>query len=84
LALRFAGRDGARGVQRFEAAPWDQGILGVPLLQTAIGALECVLHHHHQIVGTHGLFVGRIVATHGGQGSPLINFQGELRTVPRG
>jgi flavin reductase (DIM6/NTAB) family NADH-FMN oxidoreductase RutF len=82
LALRFAGRDGIKGVERFEAATWEQGILDVPLLGSAIGALECVLHHHH-VVGTHGLFVGRIVATRGGKGDPLVNFQGALRALPQ-
>jgi flavin reductase len=82
LALRFAGRDGAKGADRFEIGPWDQGVLGVPLLRTAISALECVLHGH-QMVGTHGLFIGRIVATHRGDGTPLVNFQGELRTLPQ-
>ena len=51
LALRFAGRDGAKGDARFTTAAWDEGILGVPLLQSAIGVFECVLHHH-QMVGT--------------------------------
>jgi flavin reductase len=83
LALRFAGRDGVNGFQRFHAAPWKEGVLGVPILQTAISSLECVLHHHY-VVGTHGLFIGRIVATRGGEGSPLVNFQGALRTLPRG
>jgi flavin reductase len=82
LALRFAGRDGVKGVKRFETAAWEQGILDVPLLRSAIGALECVLHCH-QVVGTHGLLVGRIVATRGGEGHPLVNFQGELRTFPQ-
>ena len=27
LALRFAGRDGVKGVKRFETAVWEQGIL---------------------------------------------------------
>ena len=81
LALRFAGRDGVKGIRRFETEAWEQGMLDVPLLRSAIGALECVLHHH-QVVGTHGLFIGRIVATRGGQGGPLVNFQGALRTLP--
>ena len=81
VALRFAGRDGVKGVSRFETAAWEQGILDVPLLRSAIGTLECVLHHH-QVVGTHGLFVGRIVATREGKGGPLVNFQGALRTLP--
>jgi flavin reductase (DIM6/NTAB) family NADH-FMN oxidoreductase RutF len=81
LALRFAGRDGAKGIQRFETAPWDQGLLGAPVLRDAIAALECTLYQH-QAVGTHGIFIGRIVATRGGDGDPLVNFQGALRTLP--
>jgi flavin reductase (DIM6/NTAB) family NADH-FMN oxidoreductase RutF len=81
LALRFAGKDGAKGADRFETAPWDRGIIDAPVLRTAIGALECVLHHHQE-VGTHGLFIGRIVATRGGDGNPLLNYRGELRPLP--
>ncbi|NYG43610.1 flavin reductase [Bradyrhizobium sp. IAR9] len=80
LALRFAG--GAKGIDRFATSPWVQGVLDVPLLEPAIGVLECVLHHH-QMVGTHGLFIGRIVATRGGDGDPLVNFQGALRALPQ-
>jgi flavin reductase (DIM6/NTAB) family NADH-FMN oxidoreductase RutF len=82
LALRFAGRDGAKGADRFEMGSWDQGLLGVPVLRAAISALECVLQSH-QTVGTHGLFIGRIVATRGGEGTALVNFQGELRSLSR-
>ncbi|WP_284272524.1 flavin reductase family protein [Bradyrhizobium iriomotense] len=81
IALRFAGRDGSKGIQRFDTAPWDQGTLDVPLLQSAICALECVLHHY-EVVGTHGMFIGRTVAVRPGDGSPLINCRGELRTLP--
>ncbi|WP_024519962.1 flavin reductase family protein [Bradyrhizobium sp. Tv2a-2] len=80
LALRFAGRDGAKGAQRFDTAPWNQGVIDVPILQSAAYALECVLHRHHR-VGTHGIFIGRIVATRAGQGNPLVNFRGELRAL---
>ncbi|UPK05873.1 flavin reductase family protein [Bradyrhizobium sp. 170] len=80
LALRFAGRHGANGVHRFDTAPWDQGVLDVPVLQSAVCVLECVLHHH-QIIGTHGIFIGRVVATRAAQGNPLISFRGELRTL---
>jgi flavin reductase len=82
LALRFAGRDGAKGANRFATAPWDQGRLDVPVLRDAIGWLECVLYQH-QAVGTHGIFIGRIVATREGDGDPLVNFQGALRALPQ-
>ncbi|MGV7215795.1 flavin reductase family protein [Bradyrhizobium sp. UFLA05-112] len=81
IALRFAGRDGSQGLQRFDTATWDQGILDVPLLQGAICALECLLHHY-QVIGTHGLFIGRTVAVRPGDGNPLINCRGKLRTLP--
>jgi flavin reductase len=83
LALRFAGRGGVKGAGRFETEAWDQGMLHVPVLRTSICALECVLHRH-QVIGTHGLFIGRIVATREGKGAPLVNFDGELRSLSAG
>ena len=80
LALLFAGQGGVKGVDRFETEAWDQGVLDVPVLRTSICALECVLHQH-QVVGTHGLFIGRIVATRDGNGAPLVNFHGEMRSL---
>lgn len=80
LARRFAGYDGIAGVARFEGAPWDRGLTGAPLLATSICAIECVLHQHH-VVGSHGIFIGRIVATQSSAGGPVVNFQGELRNV---
>ncbi|MFB9263081.1 flavin reductase family protein [Bradyrhizobium erythrophlei] len=83
LALRFGGRDGAKGVHRFDTDSWTQGALDVPLLQGAVCTLECVLHDH-KVIGTHTIFVGRIVATRAGHGDPLINFRGALRPLPHG
>ena len=80
LARRFAGAGGIAGADRFESAPWDQGLTGAPLLATAICGIDCVLHQHH-VVGSHGLFIGRIVATQSRSGAPIVNFQGELRNV---
>jgi flavin reductase (DIM6/NTAB) family NADH-FMN oxidoreductase RutF len=82
LARHFAGLDGVGGADRFRNGPWSEGVTGAPLLDTAICVIDCVLQQH-QIVGSHGIFIGRIVATrqrHGG--SPVINFQGELRALP--
>lgn len=82
LARHFAGLDGVSGADRFRNAPWSEGLTGAPLLDTAICAIDCVLQQH-QIVGSHGIFIGRIVATRQlGAGNPVINFQGELRTLP--
>ncbi|MBB4263062.1 flavin reductase family protein [Bradyrhizobium sp. CIR3A] len=80
LALRFGGREGAKGVQRFDTAPWNQGVLDVPLLPNAFCALECVLYDH-KVLGTHTIFIGRVIAAREGHGNPLINFRGALRTL---
>ncbi|MGY4319636.1 flavin reductase family protein [Bradyrhizobium sp. JR3.5] len=81
LALSFGGQEAAKGVHRFNTAPWDQGVLDVPLLANAFCALECVLYDH-KMIGTHTIFIGRIVAARAGHGNPLINFQGALRPLP--
>jgi flavin reductase (DIM6/NTAB) family NADH-FMN oxidoreductase RutF len=82
LARHFAGLGGVSGADRFMNAPWSEGVTGAPLLDTAICAIDCVLHQH-QIVGSHGIFIGRIVATRLlCAGNPVINFQGELRSLP--
>jgi flavin reductase (DIM6/NTAB) family NADH-FMN oxidoreductase RutF len=80
LARRFAGHGGVSGVDRFEDAPWQQGLTGAPLLATALCAIDCELHQH-QIVGSHGIFIGRIVATQSRAGHPIVNFQGDLRNL---
>ncbi|UFW51414.1 MULTISPECIES: flavin reductase family protein [Bradyrhizobium] len=80
LALRFGGREGAKGVHRFDTGAWDQGALDVPLLPNAFCALECVLYDH-KLLGTHTVFIGRIIATRQSDGNPLINFRGALRTL---
>ncbi|MGY4407956.1 flavin reductase (DIM6/NTAB) family NADH-FMN oxidoreductase RutF [Bradyrhizobium sp. USDA 3315] len=80
LALRFGGQGGAKGIHRFDTAPWKQGALDVPLLRNAFCALECVLYDH-KVIGTHSIFIGRVIATRVGHGNPLINFRGALRTL---
>ncbi|MDA9447863.1 flavin reductase [Bradyrhizobium sp. CCBAU 21360] len=80
LALRFGGGEGAKGVHRFDTEAWDQGALDVPLLPNAFCALECVLYDH-KLLGTHTVFIGRIIATRQSDGNPLINFRGALRTL---
>ena len=82
LARRFAGLTGVSGADRFRDARWNEGATGAPLLDTAICAIDCVLQQH-QVVASHGILIGRIIATRQHcAGNPVINFQGELRTLP--
>jgi flavin reductase (DIM6/NTAB) family NADH-FMN oxidoreductase RutF len=80
LAMRFAGHNGIRGLARFELGSWSEGLLGVPLLNDALGSMECDLLTS-PVVGSHRLFVGKIVCVRNRSGEPLVNFQGRLQTI---
>jgi flavin reductase (DIM6/NTAB) family NADH-FMN oxidoreductase RutF len=59
LADRFCGRGGVQGVARFEKGDWEAGDSGVPVLRSALAAVECrvehVMHWH-----THRVIVGSV------------------------
>jgi flavin reductase (DIM6/NTAB) family NADH-FMN oxidoreductase RutF len=60
IAERFAGKDGLKGVDRFTGAHWNTGVSGVPLLASALAAVDCevediVERHSHAIV------IGRVL-----------------------
>jgi flavin reductase (DIM6/NTAB) family NADH-FMN oxidoreductase RutF len=58
------------------------GELGAPLLDGALGWLECRLAGE-VATGTHTLFVGEVVSAEtGDEGVPLVRLGGELRPAP--
>jgi flavin reductase (DIM6/NTAB) family NADH-FMN oxidoreductase RutF len=62
LAERFAGRDGARGADRFDVGEWRSLSTGAPVLADAVAAFDC--HVIHAIdCGTHTVFLGAVTAT---------------------
>jgi len=80
LALRFAGAGGVQGAARFAGEAWTQAAGGAPLLDSALCAMECRLETH-QRAGSHGIFIGRVLATRQRAGEPLLNFQGAFRAL---
>lgn len=60
IAERFAGKDGLKGADRFTGAHWITKVSGVPLLASALAAVDCevediVERHSHAIV------IGRVL-----------------------
>jgi flavin reductase (DIM6/NTAB) family NADH-FMN oxidoreductase RutF len=57
IAERFAGRMGLQGDARFDDNQWITGAAGVPLLPSALAAVECTIervmewHTHRVIIG---------------------------------
>lgn len=62
LAERFAGRDGARGAERFDRGEWNALVTGAPVLADALAAFDCRVIQATDW-GTHTVFLGTVVAT---------------------
>ena len=72
LAERFAGKMRER---QFEDIPYTLGATGAPVLAGTVAHFDCeVAEEHH--VGSHSIFIGRVIDCGGRAGSPLGYFNG--------
>ncbi len=71
IADTFAGRVGNNKPFDFACCDWTAGVLGVPLIQGAVAALECRMMSK-QSVGTHHVFFGEVIAVEKAQRTPLL------------
>lgn len=80
-AMRFAGRVGQAGEERFDEGAWVTLKTGAPVLEGALANLDCELTE--TLAGkTHTIYLGRVVAGRiRGTEKPLIYFKGEFGDV---
>jgi flavin reductase (DIM6/NTAB) family NADH-FMN oxidoreductase RutF len=79
LAEHFAR--GVPPIAMWKGVAATDGPLGAPLLDGALGWLECRLVEE-VAAGTHSLFVGEVVAaTEGEVGAPLVRFRGSFHSA---
>jgi flavin reductase (DIM6/NTAB) family NADH-FMN oxidoreductase RutF len=71
VADTFAGHPAYGEPYDFASAMWMPGVTGVPRLVDASSVFDCVLEHAYD-AGSHTIFIGRVVATSEGGGSPLL------------
>jgi flavin reductase (DIM6/NTAB) family NADH-FMN oxidoreductase RutF len=64
-----------KGQDRFTGVAWSSGDTGAPLIEDALGTLECTLYQRFTS-GDHDIFVGEVVRAEATDGSPLIHFSG--------
>jgi flavin reductase (DIM6/NTAB) family NADH-FMN oxidoreductase RutF len=69
-----------KGQDRFTGVAWSSGNTGAPLIEDALGTLECILYQRFTS-GDHDIFVGEVVRAGATDGSPLIHFSGRYRTL---
>jgi 3-hydroxy-9,10-secoandrosta-1,3,5(10)-triene-9,17-dione monooxygenase reductase component len=81
IADRFAGRDGAKGAERYEGARWRRFATGAFGLEDALAVIDCaveeIIERH-----SHGVVIGGVRAVHIGGGSEaLIYGHGQYRPM---
>jgi flavin reductase (DIM6/NTAB) family NADH-FMN oxidoreductase RutF len=76
LADIFGGKTALKGAERFGTAPWQSLHTGAPVLEDAVGAIDCELA---EAIERHGvmLLLGTVVATRSNpEQKPLVHFRG--------
>ena len=75
-AYIFGGKSDVKGAARFETAKWTTLATGAPVLEGAVGAIDCELVETIERYGS-VIVLGRVVAAmNSPDASPLIYFRG--------
>ena len=61
MSAIFAGQTGARMDERFFHGAWDTLLTGAPVLQNAVGVLDCTIEETKEC-GTHTILFGKVDA----------------------
>ena len=76
LADVFGGKSDLKGAARFDAAAWTTLVTGAPVLENALGVIDCEFAETIERFNT-VLIIGRVLATnHNPDAVPLIHFRG--------
>jgi flavin reductase (DIM6/NTAB) family NADH-FMN oxidoreductase RutF len=78
LSRRFA----TKGIEKFEGVPYRLGECGVPLLDGAMGYIECKLLNGYD-GGDHTIYVGEILSAAASGDRPLLFFKGKYYRLPQ-
>ena len=76
VSNRFA----SSGEDRFDDVKWNEGALGVPLIEGALAHMECRTTHRH-LAGDHTIFVGEVVRATAREGRPLVYYFRDYRKI---
>ncbi len=85
LSQRFAGLDPSISGDRFEGVPYLTAKTGAPLLEGAVGVLDCVVRAAHD-ASTHTIYIGEVVYAQAfAERAPLIYYNRQYHNlVPQG
>jgi flavin reductase (DIM6/NTAB) family NADH-FMN oxidoreductase RutF len=78
LSRRFA----TKGIEKFEGITSHPGVCGAPLLDGAMGHIECAIVNAYE-GGDHTIYVGEIQAAAASGDRPLLFFKGKYYRLPQ-
>jgi flavin reductase (DIM6/NTAB) family NADH-FMN oxidoreductase RutF len=78
LSRRFA----TKGIEKFEGVTCQTGECGVPLLEGAMGSIECKVVSVYE-GGDHTIYVGEILCATASGDRPLLFFKGKYHRLPQ-
>jgi flavin reductase (DIM6/NTAB) family NADH-FMN oxidoreductase RutF len=78
LSTRFA----TKGIEKFEGVSHRHGQLGIPLLDGALGYLECTIAYAYE-GGDHTIYVGEVQSATASGDRPLLFFKGKYYKLPQ-
>jgi flavin reductase (DIM6/NTAB) family NADH-FMN oxidoreductase RutF len=82
-AMRFAGRVGQEGEQRFDEGAWTTIATGAPVLEGALANLDCTVQEKHD-GRTHTIYIGAVKAGRLNDTlEPLVYFRGMFGGVAK-
>lgn len=76
LAVRFA----TKGGDKFAAGGLGQSPAGLPTVERALSELDCTAHARHP-AGDHTVLIGRVTGVRLGEGSPMVYYDRDFRTL---
>ena len=77
LSTRFA----TKGVEKFAGIGWHKGHQGLPLLDDAIGHIQCSLTNAYE-GGDHTIYLGSVIDAKATGDRPLLFFKGKYHRLP--
>jgi 3-hydroxy-9,10-secoandrosta-1,3,5(10)-triene-9,17-dione monooxygenase reductase component len=76
VSRRFA----TKGIDKFEGLSWHSGSSGAPLLDGAVGHVECKIVQRYE-GGDHTIYLAEVIAGSASAGEPLLFFRGKYHRL---
>lgn len=76
LSRRFA----TKGIDKFVGVPWRPGYRGVPLIEGALGRIECEIVRSYE-GGDHTIYLGEVMNVSVASGDPLLFYRGRYHRL---